>query len=113
MLDYSDKMVPILIGFTGDCDATAKRMLGLEPLAKVIRAQGDALEADPATRDAFREQMRATKDRALARLDARLKTLGATREDMDRKQAELKKTCGGNAAYLDAEQRVGLKKRKR
>jgi hypothetical protein len=112
MLDYSDQMVPIVIGFAGDCDATAKRMVALEPLARTIRTQGEAIEANPTARDAFRERMRGAKDGALARIDAQLKAVGATREDMDRKEAEIKKTCAGNPAYLDAVQRVGLKKKR-
>jgi hypothetical protein len=112
MKEYGDKMLPMMLSFTGDCGAIADQMLTLEPLAQSLRKMGGEIEADPARSVAMKARMRDAKGPMMEHYDQLLKPLGATMADVEKKEAEIKAKCAGDAKYHDAEDRVGIMKKK-
>jgi hypothetical protein len=110
MTEYGVKATPIMLAFNGDCGALADKMLVLEPLAQRIRARGTELEADPARYRTARERMRGMKAEVIAKYEAAIAP--ATMADAEKKEAEIKAKCRGDASYEAAMERVGLMKKK-
>lgn len=111
MMAYTEKVLPLLAAFDGDCAAQGERMLELEPLAQKIRVAGSALEADPAKRAAFRAKMQSKRPEVMAKVSAKLAAAGLTEADMDRREKELKEKCANDASFQQAMKRVGLRKK--
>ncbi len=109
---YGQQTVPMLVKFDGDCDRFADQMLTLEPLVKTIRALGVQIEADPALHARMEERMRDARAPMMKRYEEQLKPLGLTTADVDKKEAEMKAKCAGNAKWADAQKRIGVMKRK-
>jgi hypothetical protein len=112
MMAYTEQVVPLMLAFDGDCAAQAKRMLVLEPIATRIRAQGAALESDPARVAAFKAAMELKRPELMAQMKAKLGAAGTTEVDVDRKDKDINAKCGSDPAYVDAMQHVGLRKKK-
>ena len=110
-LAYTDKLMPIMLAFDGNCDAHADRLLVLEPLVTSIRARGEAL--DDAQRQEMRQRMMAMKDEVLAKVDAQLAALHASRDAVEAKDRAIKAACSDNARVKDAMDRVGVFKKKK
>jgi hypothetical protein len=112
MMAYTDKMLPAMIAFDGDCAAQAQRMLELEPLAQKIRAEGTALESDAASQAALKAAMAGRRDEVMARMKAKLGAAHTTEDAVNKKEQELKDKCGNDPAFQAAMNRVGLRKKK-
>ncbi len=112
MMAYTEKVVPMMLAFDGDCGAQAKRMLELEPLAQKIRAEGEALEGSPASQAAFRATMASKKADVMARMKAKLDAAGTTEEAIGKTEKAMNDKCGSDPAFQDAMNRVGLRKKK-
>ena len=109
MKTYGDKTLPIMAGFNGDCGALADQMLTLEPLAQKIRGRSAALESKQI---AMKQRMGEVKGPMMQHYDEVLKPMGLTLADVEKKEAEIKAKCASDAKYHDAEERVGLMKKK-
>lgn len=112
MMAYTEKVVPMMLAFDGDCAAQAKRMLELEPLTQKIRAQMEAIESDPAAVDAYKAEMARKGPEVKARVMAKLEAAGTSEAAVDKAEQTLKDTCGNDPAFQDAMNRVGLRKKK-
>jgi hypothetical protein len=111
MMAYTEKVVPMMLAFDGDCAAQAKRMLELEPLAQKIRAQMSAIESDPAAVEAYKTEMAHKGPEVKARMMAKLEAAGTTEAAIDKAEQALKDKCGDDPAFKDAMNHVGLKKK--
>jgi hypothetical protein len=109
MKTYGDKTLPMMANFSGDCGALADQMLTLEPLAQQIRGRSAALESKQI---AMKQRMGEVKGPMMQHYDEVLKPLGLTLADVEKKEAEIKAKCASDAKYHDAEERVGLMKKK-
>ncbi len=112
MMTYTDQMLPILAAWDSDCAAQAKRMMVLEPSADKIRAEMLALEADPAKQAAFKAAMAGKKDELMAVVLKKAAAVGLSKDDLDHREADMKSKCADNAAFQDAMNHTGLRKKK-
>ncbi len=111
MSEFTERMVPLILAFDGDCAAQAKRMLTLEPLATKLRASVAALDADPARQAAVRAQIAGRKADSDAKMKATLSAAGATDADVTKKGADMDAKCGSDPAFQDALKRAGVRKK--
>jgi hypothetical protein len=112
MMAYTEKVLPMMLAFDGDCAAQAKRMLELEPLAQKIRAQMAAIESDPAAVSAYKAQMMVKGPEVKARMKAKLDAAGTSEADVEKVQKSMEDKCGNDPAFKDAMNHVGLRKKK-
>jgi len=67
---------------------------------------------DPALSKLVFTRMHQRRPAMMDRLHDQLKALGATAAELERKNAGAKAKCAADPAYLDAQERVGPRKRK-
>jgi hypothetical protein len=111
MLQYTDQMLPLDLAWDGDCAAQAKRLMVLEPLGQKIRAESRELEADDAKRTAFKAAMAGKRDEVMAKVKQHLAAAGVTEADIDKRTSEMETKCANDPAFVDAMNRVGLRKK--
>lgn len=109
MKTYGDQTLPMMAKFDGNCGALADQMLTLEPLAQKIRSRSAALESKQMQ---MKQRMGEVRGPMMEHYAEVLKPLGLTMADVEKKEAEIKAKCAGDAKYHDAEERVGLMKKK-
>jgi hypothetical protein len=112
MMSYTEKVLPMMLAFDGDCTKQANRMLELEPLAQKIRAEGAPLESDAAAQASFKAAIAIKKPEVMARMKAKLDAAGTTEEAIGKTEKAINDKCGNDPTFQEAMNRVGLRKKK-
>lgn len=107
MRAYTMAMVPIFIGWDGNCDAQVARLLTLEPLVKKLRANIASVDEV-----ALRNRMMPHKDEIQQGIEAELAKSGKTMKDLEGNELQIKTTCGADPKFHDAMERIGVFKKR-